>query len=166
MNAMANMNDQHEQHQKTTRLSCEEKQINTGTTQNAATWPATLCWRSMGSHKVDIIQHHHRSDSLEWENSVSGELTYTVDAHMPIKDILMKVAAEFKIPKQTVEFPSPEALENIAETRHLAMKRWHLEMQMGFLLHRYCKPAAAGEYRKCDIEKEYENEMPTVHIQK
>ena len=131
--------EQSEQHRKNTSLSCEKKQLDTRTPQEKKAAP--LQWRSVGSHMVDIHKHLQKEN----ENSVSGELSYTVDALMPINEILEKVADEFAIPSAIPVTP--------AEVRHLATARYHLEKQMAFLLNRYF-----SQYRE---NNDTENHMNT-----
>ena len=153
--------EQSEQHGKTKGLSChtwmrendEKKQIDASTTQEKKA--ATLVWHNARSHKVDI----HKHSQIYNEDSVSGELSYMVDAVMPIEGIIEKVAEEFASSTRSVD-PSACSTEGVTK---MAAAQYQLEKQMtGFLYHHRSQDMnwPESEYRGialADIESEWQN---------
>ena len=126
----------------------KKKQIDSTKEKKAA----TLQWHGVCHHKVDI----HRHSQIYNEG---GELSYMVDAVMPIEGIIEKVAEEFASSKRSVD-PSACSTEGVTK---MAAAQYQLEKQMtGFLYHHRSQDMnwPESEYRGialADIESEWQN---------
>ena len=153
-----------EQHGKTKELSRhtrtrekeEKKQIDRKS--KSIHEAATLQWHGVRSHRVDI--HKHSPIYNE-----GGELSYMVDAVMPIEGIIEKVSDEFAISRRSVDASacSTEAATKIAKIKGLVAAQYHVETLMACLLHHHRSQHRGkneSEYRGIalvDIEKEWQN---------